>query len=131
MSLPQKFSSYPLKGFPDGSDGKESSHNVGDPGFCPCVGKIPWRREWQQARVFLPGEPPWTKEPGGLPSTELQTVGHDQVIELAHTRTHTHMWWKYSPCAPSHQNDITECKGGRGSEQSALLSKQAGALEHS
>ena len=32
-------------GFPCGSDSKESTHNAGDPGFDPWVGKIPWRRE--------------------------------------------------------------------------------------
>ena len=26
--------------------------------FQPCVGKIPWRREWQPTPVFLPGEFP-------------------------------------------------------------------------
>ena len=26
------------------------------PGFDPCVQKIPWKREWQPAPVFLPGE---------------------------------------------------------------------------
>ena len=26
------------------------------PSFDPWVGKIPWRREWQPASVFLPGE---------------------------------------------------------------------------
>ena len=36
------------------------------PGFDPWVGKIPWRRAWQRAPVFLPGESPWTEEPGGL-----------------------------------------------------------------
>ena len=31
--------------------------NAGDPpGFDPWVGKIPWRRKWQPAPVFLPGE---------------------------------------------------------------------------
>ena len=30
------------------------------------VGKAPWRRAWQPAPVFLPGESPWTEEPGGL-----------------------------------------------------------------
>ena len=30
------------------------------------VGKIPWRKAWQPTRVFLPGESPWTEEPGGL-----------------------------------------------------------------
>ena len=25
---------------------------------------MPWRRAWQPTPVFLPGEPPWTEEPG-------------------------------------------------------------------
>ena len=29
------------------------------------------------ASVFLPGESPWTEEPGGLQSIGLQRVGHD------------------------------------------------------
>ena len=29
------------------------------------VGKIPWRRAWQPTPVFLPGDSPWTEEPGG------------------------------------------------------------------
>ena len=34
------------QGFPGGSDSKESSWNVGRPGFDTWVGKISWRREW-------------------------------------------------------------------------------------
>ena len=33
-------------------------------GFSPWVGKIPWRRVWPPASVILPGESPWTEEPG-------------------------------------------------------------------
>ena len=40
-------------------------------------GKIPWRRAWQPTPVFLPGESPWTEEPGGLQSMGSQRVGHD------------------------------------------------------
>ena len=36
-----------------------------------------WRRAWQPIPVFLPGESPWTEEPGGLQSMGLQRVGHD------------------------------------------------------
>ena len=43
-------------GFPGGSDGKESACHVGDLGSIPWVGKIPWRREWLPAPVFLPGK---------------------------------------------------------------------------
>ena len=37
--------------------------------------KIPWRRAWQPTPVFLPGESPWTEEPGGLQSMGSQRVG--------------------------------------------------------
>ena len=32
--------------------------------FDPWVGKMPWRRERQPTPAFLPGESPWTEEPG-------------------------------------------------------------------
>ena len=35
----------------------------------PLVGKTPWKRSWQATPVFLPGESPWTEEPGRLQST--------------------------------------------------------------
>ena len=54
-------------GFPGGSDGKESSYNVGDPASIPGSGRFLWRREWQCTPVFLPGEfLGWTEEPGEL-----------------------------------------------------------------
>ena len=33
----------------------------------------PWRRSWQPTQVFLPGESPWTEEPGWLWSIGLQS----------------------------------------------------------
>ena len=45
-----------FKGFPGGSDAKESACNLGDLGLIPGFGKIPWRREWQPSLVLLPGE---------------------------------------------------------------------------
>ena len=38
------------------------------------VGKIPWRRAWQPTPIFLPGESPWTEEPGGLQSMGLTKI---------------------------------------------------------
>ena len=58
----------------------------GRPGFDTRVGKIPWRTAWQPTPVFLPGESPWTKEPGGLQSTWSQRVGHNW------TTKHTHLY---------------------------------------
>ena len=72
------FWSIPLYGrFPGGSDGNESACNSGRPGFDSWVRKIPWRRAWQRTPVFLPGESPWTEEPGRLQSMGLQRVRHD------------------------------------------------------
>ena len=45
----------------------------------PWVGKIPWRRAWQPTPIFLPGESPWTEQPGGLQSIGSQRVGHTQL----------------------------------------------------
>ena len=52
-----------------------------EPGFDPWGGKISWRRAWQLTLVFLPGEPPWTEEPGGLQSMGSQRAGYDLVTE--------------------------------------------------
>ena len=41
------------------------------------LGKIPWRRAWQPTPVFLPGESPWTEEPGGLQSMGSRRVRYD------------------------------------------------------
>ena len=62
-------------GFPGGSDGEETACNAGNLGSIP-VRKIPWRRAWQPTPVFLPGESPWTEEPGGLQSMGSHKVGH-------------------------------------------------------
>ena len=46
-------------GFPGGISGKESvcqCRRHKRHGFNPWVGKIPWRRKWQPAPVFLPGK---------------------------------------------------------------------------
>ena len=51
--------------------------------FHPWVRKIPWRRAWQPTPVFLPGESPWTEEPGELCSIGSQRVGHDSS-DFAH-----------------------------------------------
>ena len=41
------------------------------------VRKIPWGRAWQPTPVFLPGEFPWTEDPGRLQSIGLQRVRHN------------------------------------------------------
>ena len=47
------------KSFPGGASSKESACQCRKhkrPGFCPWVGKIPWRRAWQPTPLFLPGK---------------------------------------------------------------------------
>ena len=60
-----------------GSDGKGSTSNVRDLGLIPGLGRFSWRRTWQSTLAFLPEEPPWIEEPGGLQSMGLHRVGHD------------------------------------------------------
>ena len=55
--------------------------------FDSWVGKIPWRRAWQSTPLFLPGECPWTEEPGVLQSLGLQRVRHDWTTK----RTYPHI----------------------------------------
>ena len=43
--------------------------------------EIPWRRSWQTTPVFLPGEVPWTEEPGGLQSMGSQRIRHNSVTK--------------------------------------------------
>ena len=42
----------------------------------PGLGRSP-EEGWQPSPVFLPGESPWTEEPGLLQSMGSQRVGHD------------------------------------------------------
>ena len=37
-----------------------------------------WRRKWQPIPLFLPGESPWTEEPGGLQSWTRLSDSHTQ-----------------------------------------------------
>ena len=81
-------------------------------GFDPWLGKIPWRRAWQPTPVFLPGESPWTEEPGGLQSTGLPRVGHDQSY-LAHSST----CWGENVFVTKAARERLEVKRGEGVDQ--------------
>ena len=64
-------------GFPGGPVVKNLPVNVGDMGSSPGSEKMLWRRKWKSDPVFLPGESPWTEEPGRLQSLGLQK---DQIL---------------------------------------------------
>ena len=63
---------YPhYRGFPGGASDREAPCQCRRPKrhwFDPWVGKITCRKKWQPTPVSLPGEFPWTEEPGGLQS---------------------------------------------------------------
>ena len=49
----------------------------------------PLEKAQQPIPVFLPGESPWTEEPGRLQSMRSQRVGHDCVTKHTHTSFRT------------------------------------------
>ena len=67
------------QGFPAGSDGKESACSAGDLGSITRLGRS--SEEGHGIPVFLPGESPWTEEPGGLLSMGTQRVRHNWVTK--------------------------------------------------
>ena len=52
--------------------------------------KDPLEKGMVTTPVFLPGEFPWTEEPGGVQSMGSQRVKHNWVTKLTHTHIHTH-----------------------------------------
>ena len=86
-----------LRAFPRGVRGKELFQRPKRCRFHLWLRKIAWRKAWQPTPVFLPGEPPWTQEPGGLQSMGSQRVGHDW-IDLAQ---------QHALCFPSSFSPLT------------------------
>ena len=67
-----------IMGFPDGSVGKESTCNAGDPGDMDLIsrsGSSPGGEATQSS--ILAWRIPWTEEPDRLQSTGSQRVRHD------------------------------------------------------
>ena len=65
-----------LLDFPDGSNGKASVYNAGDPGSIPGSGRSPGEGNSNPLQYYCL-ENPWTEEPGRLQSMGSQRVGHD------------------------------------------------------
>ena len=55
-----------IYGLPYSSDGKVYACNAGDLGSIHESGRSPGEGNGNSPQVFLPGESPWTDEPGGL-----------------------------------------------------------------
>ena len=83
---------YKQIGLPTWLSGKESTCQCRRCRFDPWVGKIPWRRKWQPALVFLPGETheqrslvgysPW----GRKNQTQLSDHTHTHKLHMEHRR---------------------------------------------
>ena len=67
-------------GFSGGSDGKESSHNVGDLDSIPGLGTAPGGGHGNPLQYSCL-ENPMDREPGGLQSMGSQRVGHNLATE--------------------------------------------------
>lgn len=63
------------------------------PGFDPCVGKLPWRRNWQHIAVFFPRES--KEEPGRLWSIGLQRVDTTEATLQIYVTTQEKHWVSY------------------------------------
>ena len=66
-----------FRGFPGGSDGKESACNAGDPDLI-LGSKMPWRRKWLPTPVILT----CTEEPGRLQFMWSQRVRYNWVTNI-------------------------------------------------
>ena len=79
--FPTKESVEESKGFPDGSDGKESDCSTGDVGSIPRSGRSPGKENGIHSNI-LAWKVPWTEEPG-----RLQPVCH----KVKHNWAGTHI----------------------------------------
>ena len=77
---------YSLFGFPVGSDGKESTHNAGDPGFIYLVRSLGWEdpfeKEMATHSYIFAWRVPLPEEPGRLQFMGSQSVRHDLATNI-------------------------------------------------
>ena len=76
-----------LKGFPGGSDGKESACNVGNPGLRPRLGRSPGKGNDCPLLNILAWKTPWMEEPGRLQSWGYKEMDTTERLTLRALRT--------------------------------------------
>ena len=81
-------------GFPGGS---RICLWCGRPGLDPQVGKILRRKAWQCTPGFLPGEPPWTEEPGGYSQSIHKGLDMTEWLSPQHRTAYIHLSYKILP----------------------------------
>ena len=67
--------------FPDGSDGKASACNVGDPGSIPGLGRFPGEGNGTHTSI-LAWRIPWMEEHGKLDSIGLQYMEFRKIVTV-------------------------------------------------
>ena len=67
---------FRIRGFPCGSDSKESACTAGDPGSIPGSGRSLEKRMATHSSI-LAWRIPWTEETGRMQSMGSQRVGHN------------------------------------------------------
>ena len=77
---------YTILSLPRWRSGKESACQCRRCGFDPWVGKIPWRRKWQMAPMFLPGESQEQRSLSGYSTWGHKRVQHDWTLHIIATR---------------------------------------------
>ena len=97
---------------------------VKNPGFNPWVGKIPWRRKWQPAPVFLPGESHGQRSLAGY-----SPWGHKE-LDMAEQLTHLASFYGTEDCSLWTQDMSIDrlCHAGRIYSWNKLLGRR-GALD--
>ena len=89
------------RGFPGGSDGKESSCQCRRSGMDPWVRKILLEKEMATHSSTPAWKIPWTEESGGLQFTGSQGAGHDWsdlACGMFSSRLTQSCWWLFSIC---------------------------------
>ena len=73
------------RGFPGGSDSKESACDAGTLGSIPGLGRSHGGEHDNPLQCSCLKNIPWTGKPGGLQSTGSQRAGHDWATKHKHT----------------------------------------------
>ena len=83
---------YWREGFPGGSDGKESTCNLGDLGLIPGLGRSPGGGHDNPLQYSCLENSHGQEEPGRLQSMGLQRVGQDWAINHKHWTEYLWFW---------------------------------------
>ena len=105
---------YTHKGFPGGSDKRESAWNAGDSGSIPGSGN-PLQKGMATHSSILAWDIPWTEESGWLQSMEWQRSDTTEQLSLQnHTKLHRYYysgWGKGRPWVlKMNQVQVNYCK---------------------